>query len=135
MHEHDESTKGALDELMRSNKLAPDTRLYRASLPDYLKESATAGVSRVSANEKPSEAVTDVYRNGHLINAEHIGPGLAFAESRDLEWSAPERKVIELALKDVLDQGGLIYPVESVTTERVWYVTLPDGDVQVRVID
>jgi hypothetical protein len=34
---------------------------------------------------------------------------------------------------DALDQGGLVYPVESITTDRVCYVTIPQGHVRVRV--
>jgi hypothetical protein len=34
-----------------------------------------------------------------------------------------------------LDQGGRIYPVESVITSRIWYLTLPEGGVRVRKIE
>jgi hypothetical protein len=37
---------------------------------------------------------------------------------------APTHPVeVEVVLQDILLQGGLIYPVESVTVERVWYCT------------
>ena len=64
-----------------------------------------------------------------------MGPDLAFAESSDNEWSTSERKTIEVRLEEVLGQGGLIYPVESVITERVWYFTLPQGWVTVRELE
>ncbi len=38
---------------------------------------------------------------------------------------------VAVRLGDVLDQGGMPYPVESVITEPVWYVTLPAGQVRV----
>jgi hypothetical protein len=38
---------------------------------------------------------------------------------------------VAVRLRDVLDQGGLLYPVESVITEPVWYLTLPTGRVRV----
>jgi hypothetical protein len=41
---------------------------------------------------------------------------------------------VEVRLGDILRQGGLIYPVESVTVERVWYCTLPEGAVDVRAM-
>jgi hypothetical protein len=39
---------------------------------------------------------------------------------------------VEIRLEDILRQGGLIYPVESVSVERVWYCTLPTESVEVR---
>jgi hypothetical protein len=41
---------------------------------------------------------------------------------------------VEVRLDDVLRQGGLVYPVESVTVERSWYCTLPAGHIEVRVV-
>ena len=48
-------------EWMRSNKLTAETRLYRCSLPEFVKPTSEPGVVEISANEDPSEAVTDVY--------------------------------------------------------------------------
>ena len=66
--------------------------------------------------------------------AQQIGPGLAFSESADHEWLDSGRTAVEVRLQDVLSQGGLIYPVESIVTDRVWYLTLPDGGVRVREV-
>ena len=63
-----------------------------------------------------------------------IGPGLALAEERDNQWLSPERKLVEVPLGDVLAQGGLVYPVESVVTEKTWFMTLPQGEVAVREV-
>lgn len=41
---------------------------------------------------------------------------------------------VAVRLGDILRQGGLIYPVESVTVERVWYCTLPSDSVEVREV-
>ena len=41
---------------------------------------------------------------------------------------------VEVRLQDILQQGGLLYPVESVTVERVWYCTLPGDGVDVRPV-
>jgi hypothetical protein len=95
----------------------------------------------------PSESVVDVYGSGYLMQAESVGPGLAFAESARPNWQEtmemramkagrakpPADKVeVEIRLEDVLRQGGLIYPVESVSVERVWYCTLPAESIDVR---
>ena len=41
---------------------------------------------------------------------------------------------VEVQLQDILRQGGLIYPVESVTVERAWYCTLPADGIEVRQV-
>ncbi len=124
-----------LAELMRSSGFSGESRFYRQTLPEFLTPTDEAGVLRVSANDDPSEAVVNIYGGDHICLAQQMGPGLAFAETRDNEWAASERKTVGVRLQDVLDQGGLVYPVESVITERVWYFTLPQGWVNVRELE
>ena len=123
-----------LKEWMRSNDLTAETRLYRYSLPEFLQATDEPGIAEITANRDPSEAVTDVHGEGHITLAVHLGAGLAFAEARDNDWHSDQRRCVELRLGDALDQGSLVYPVESITTERVWYVTIPQGKVRVRVL-
>lgn len=125
-------TTEKLSKVLSDNGLRPDTILYRETLSDFLEETPEAGVFLLTANDDPSEAVVDVYGGGHVSLAAQIGPGLAFAESRDNQWRSDERMTIAVRLGDVLDQGGLLYPVESVITEKVWYLTLPESKVLVR---
>ncbi len=61
--------------------------------------------------------------------------GLAFSEVRDNQWAEEGRIEVEVRLGDVLGQGGLVYPVESVITEKVWYLTMPEGEVRVLRVD
>ena len=122
-----------LREWMRSNDLTAETRLYRHSLPEFVRPTSEPGIAEITANEDPSEAVIDVYGQGHTTLAVHLGAGLAFTESMDNDWRLDARRCVELRLGDALDQGGLVYPVESITTERVWYVTIPQGRIRVRV--
>ena len=124
-----------LNELMRSSGFSGESRFYRQTLPEFLTPTDEAGVFRVSANDDPSEAVIDIYGGDHVSLARQMGPGLAFAETPDNEWVAPGRKTVQVRLQDVLDQGGLVYPVESVITERVWYFTLPQGWVNVQGLE
>ena len=123
-----------LAELMQSNHLTAESRLYRYSLSEFLTPTDDPAVFEISANEDPSEAVVNVYEQGHVVLAVHIGAGLAFSESRDNDWRETDRVCIELRLQDVLDQEGRIYPVESITTEQAWYVTLPRGTIRVRKV-
>jgi signal transduction histidine kinase len=122
----------ALVELMRQHGLSEETRLYRYNLPEYLSEEGEGGAWVVSASPSASEAVIDLYTGGHIAVADSVGAGLAFSEERGSQWAEEGRVEIEVRLGDVLDQGGLVYPVESVITEKVWYLTMPDGSVRVR---
>ncbi len=133
--EHDADTIAALNELMNANGFTGESVLYRATLPEFLTPLDDAGACSLSANDDPSEAVVDVYAQGHIVLAQQVGPGLTFAESLDNQWRGSDRKTVMVRVQDVLDQGGLIYPVESVITESVYYFTLPAGSVEVRQVE
>lgn len=92
-----------------------------------------------------------LFQGDSLVQTEQAGPGIAFAESALPNWqetmemralrAAPHKLVtpldrveVEVRLQDILLQGGLVYPVESVTVERVWYCTLSAGSVEVREV-
>jgi hypothetical protein len=146
----DRAAQAALDQLLEEHGLTGDRKLYREAMRESLSATPTPGVYRLAANAHPSESVVDVYGQGHLVQAEQVGPGLAFAESASPNWqetmelralqarranaTAPtvDRVEVEVRLQDILRQGGLLYPVESVTVERAWYCTLPAGSVEVR---
>ena len=122
-----------LRELLREHGWTEDTRLFRSSLPEFLTRTGESPL-RVSANEDPTESVTDIYGAGHTCLARDCGPGLAFVESADHEWRSPDRKAVSVRIGDVLEQGGRIYPVASVITDPTWYLTLPAGSVQVQEV-
>lgn len=140
-----------LEQLLATNGLTPDTRLYREAMFSALHPTETPGVFRLAANATPGESVIDVYTAGHLAQAESVGAGLAFAESARPNWQEtmelrtlrldagggglPDPHVeVEVRLGDLLAQGGQVYPVESVTVEKAWYCTMPAGDVLVRIV-
>jgi hypothetical protein len=150
--QRDASTQLVLDKLLEEHGLAGDTRLYREADRTSLKPTGAPGVYRLPANATPSEAVVDVYGQGHLVQAEAVGPGLAFAQSAAPNWQETvemralkahpakpgvplaDSVEVEVQLQEILRQGGLLYPVESVTVERVWYCTLPADSVEVREV-
>jgi hypothetical protein len=120
-----------LKTLLDQSGLDEDSVLFRATLPDFLDETDDADTCFISANADPSEAVIDEYAGGHTALAAEMGPGLAFTVERDNQWAEDGRVTVALRLGTALQQGGLIYPVQSVITEAVWYITLPAGRVQV----
>jgi hypothetical protein len=124
----------ALSELLSSHGLTRESRLYRYTLDEFLAPAEGGDGWTLSANPAAGEAVVDIYAQGHVTVAEHLGPGLAFATSAD-DWQESERALVEVRLGDVLDQNGRLYPVESVVTCQVFYCTLPAGSVLVRKVD
>ena len=124
--------KKELQELMEAHGLTEDTILYRETLPEFLSDTDYPGMYSLSANNDPTEVVIDVYCGGHISLAAQIGQGLGFAETQDNQWSAEDRTSVAVRLGDVFAQGGLIYPVESVITEKIWYLTIPEGKILVR---
>lgn len=150
--QRDEATQKALQKLLDEHRLFAETPLYREAMRETLIPTQTAGVFRLNANPAPAESVVDVYGKGYVVQAEQVGPGLAFAESDQPNWQETmEMRVlkatrtskvkmadhieVEIRLADILQQGGLVYPVESVTVERAWYCTLPEGSIEVRAVD
>lgn len=149
---HNDATRDALAQLLADHGLTPETRLYREALREALEPGTIPGFHQLAANPAPSESIVDVYGQGHIVQAEQVGPGLAFAESDRPDWQETmemrafharrdpgesgtvDRVEVQVLLQDILSQGGLIYPVESVTIERAWYCTLPAGSVTVREV-
>ena len=141
--QRDEPTQGILSKLLAENGLTPESRLYREVERTALTPGSSKGTYRLAANPSPSESVVDIYGPGYVVQAEQLGPGLAFAAQPSINWQETvELRVIrgmqeqanievEIRLGDLLAQGGRMYPVESVTVERAWYFTLPDGAIEV----
>jgi hypothetical protein len=128
----DEQIPAEVQAVLAAHGLSPETALYRQTLRVHLTPADEDGAFTLTANPDPSESVVDVYGEGHLSLAAHVGAGLAFAASAD-QWTADDRVAVAVRLGDVLAQGGRVYPVESVITEQVWYCTLPAGSVRVRI--
>ena len=149
--QRDDETQKVLDKLLGENRLFAGTPLYREAMRDALIPTGKPGVFQLKANPSPSESVVDVYGQGYIVQAEQVGAGLAFAESDVPNWQetmemrtlkatrtsrarTADHVEVEIFLGDILKQGGLVYPVESVTVEKAWYCTLPAGQVEVREV-
>ena len=150
--QRDEATQAVLSRLLDEHQLSGETRFYREAERASLTATPTPGVYHLAANTHPSEAVIDIYGPGYLVQAELVGPGLAFAQTATSNWQetmelralreggdrfgvgGKDRVEVEVRLTDLLGQGGRMYPVESVAVERVWYFTLPSGGVEVREV-
>ena len=82
----DSSPAAIIARLLEEHGLSESTRLYRESLFSTLAPTGVEGVFRHAANPEPRESVIDVYAEGHIVQAERMGPGLAFAESASPNW-------------------------------------------------
>ena len=149
----DEAAQSILSKLLEEHGLTGESRLFREAERKSLASTGTPGGYRLAANASPSESVIDVYDGpGYVVQAEQVGPGLAFAESASPNWQetmemrtlragdtkpqsdGEDRVKVEVRIEDILRQGGRMYPVESVEVERAWYFTLPDGSIEVRAV-
>ena len=147
----DEGAQSILSRLLEEHGLTRETRVFREAKRELLVSTGKQGSYRLTANETPSETVIDVYGGpGYVVQAEQVGPGLAFAESSSRDWqdsvllravravdvtSLGDSVKVEARIADILSQGGLMYPVESVEVERAWYFTLPNGSIEVRAVE
>jgi hypothetical protein len=141
--QRDEPTQAILSKLLTENGLTAESRLYREVERNALTPGSRPGTYRLPANPSPSESVVDIYGPGYVVQAEQLGPGLAFAATPSINWQETvelrtirgmqgEANIeVEIRLGDLLAQGGRMYPVESVTVERAWYFTLPGGAIEV----
>jgi hypothetical protein len=129
-----EGTSDRLAALIEENGWTSETRFFRHNLREHVDPTDQPGIFRLSANPDPSEAIEDIFEGGHTALASDKGPGLAFAEEPDDQWSSPDHVSVSIRLGDVVDQGGLVYPVQSVITASVWYMTLPVGSVEGREV-
>lgn len=149
----DSSPEHILSRILEEHGLTPQSRLFREAERGSLVATGTAGVYRIAANPVPGESIVDVYEGpGYIVQAESVGPGLAFAETTAPNWqetmemrtlqtlekdraaAAADRVEVAVSIEELLRQGGRMYPVESVMVERAWYFTLPDGSIEVREV-
>ena len=120
-----------LMQILQENKLTGDSILYRSTSEKHL-ETNQEGSNSISANNEPVEMVVDRYRgSGHTFMAKDIGPGLAFTTEKVDELHSENRVYVQVLIKDILNQGGLIYPVTSVPEYmKAFFFTLPGGEVK-----
>ena len=146
----DEAAQSVLSKLLEEHGLSGESRLFREAERDSLVSTDNPRSYRLAANPTPSESVIDVYGPGYVVQAEQVGPGLAFAEAPSRDWQDSvvlravreadvtplgNRVKVEVRIADILSQGGLVYPVESVEVERAWYFTLPTGSIEVHSVE
>src|SRR5215217_7057646 len=95
-----ESADSILSRLLAEHGHTRETSLYREASRASLVNTGEPGLYRLAANLHPSEAVTDIYGPGYLVQAEQVGQGLAFAESSRPNWQETMEMQTLRALQD-----------------------------------
>ncbi len=123
-----------LTTFMEENNLTPESKLYRYTSKDYLIE--INGQSYLEAKKEPSDMVIDRYHGfWEVFIASEVGPGISFLSNKEEEYEKSNRVCVEMHLRDVLDQGGLIYKVTSLPAYiKAFFCTLPEGKIKVTLV-
>ena len=123
-----------LTAFMEENHLTPESKLFRYTSKDYLIE--INGHSYLEAKKEPSDMVIDRYHGfWEVFIASEVGPGISFLSNKEEEYEKSNRVCVEMHLRDVLDQGGLIYKVTSLPAYiKAFFCTLPEGMIKVTFV-
>ena len=124
-----------LDTFMKENNLTTKSVLVRYTSRNYLSE--INGELYLDAKTSPTDMVVDRYHGfWEVFLASEVGPGISFLSQREDEYERSDRVCVEIQLKDVLNQGGLVYDVTSLPAYiKAFFCTLPDGKVKVVTLD
>ncbi len=125
-----------MDDLLAENYLTAESVLYRYTSDEYL-EKNSEGEFVLHAKVEPIDMVVDRYHGSyHVYISREIGQGLSFMKKREKEYENPNRICVSVTVGDIIDQGGLIYPVSSLPAHiKAFFFTLPEGKVKVRIVD
>ena len=123
----------ALNQFLELNNLSKDSRLCRYSSTDYLEK--IEGGYYLKAKDECSDMAIDYYEDkGHAFVSQEFGKGLSFLNKQEPEYEKEGRVCVEVCLKDVFEQGGLIYEITSLPAYlKGYFVTLPDGEIKVTI--
>lgn len=126
--------KEILQQLMLEDNLSPDSEFYRYTKKSHINKNKDGSLS-ITANSNPPEMVIDLYNGqGHTFRADSVGQGLSFTTKEEKDYYTDESVSVKLKLKDILDQGGLIYKVISVPEYvNAYYFTIPSGKVKINL--
>ena len=118
---------------MTEKKLTSETRLYRYTSREYLIEDND--ILYLKAKKDPNDMIIDRYHGQWLsFVGSEIGEGISFLSNQEIEYKRNDRVCVEVYIKDVLNQGGLLYEVTSLAAYiKAYFCTLPNGRVQVKI--
>ncbi|PLW96331.1 MAG: hypothetical protein C0591_08995 [Marinilabiliales bacterium] len=102
-----------LNSVMKSLGLNHESKLFRYTSRSHINRDQHEN-EYIKAKKDPHEMIVDTYEGrGHTYMAKQVGSGLAFVIEKVTELESTERVCCEVSLKNILDQGGLVYRVVS----------------------
>jgi len=130
-----EAEQEVLIKLMAEKKITSNTRLYRYTSRDYLIKDND--LFYLKANLDPKDMIIDRYHgNWQSFLGLEIGMGISFLLNQETEYEKSDRVCVEACLKDVLNQGGLLYEVTSLPAHiEAVFCTIPESKIPVKIID
>ena len=128
---NDKKQSEALNQFLKQHNLTSNSKLYRYTGAHYIKQKD--GVDYLMAKNECSDMAIDHYEDkGHVFVSQEFGKGLSFLSKQESEYDNPERICVSIELKDVFEQGGLIYEITSLPAYlKGYFVSLPDGKIKV----
>ena len=120
-----------LAEILEEFGLNLESKLYRYTSVKYIEN--TGEVCCLKAKTECSDMVIDHYEDkGHFFVSQEMGIGISFLSKPESDYEREGRICIEIQLKDVIEQGGLIYKITSLPAYlQGYFVTLPSGYIKV----
>ncbi|MDT0552096.1 hypothetical protein [Urechidicola vernalis] len=125
--------KEILAEILEEFRLNLESKLYRYTSVKYIDDSGDE--SYLKAKTECSDIVIDHYDDkGHFFVSQEMGKGISFLSKPEPDYERDERICVEIQLKDVIDQGGLIYKITSLPAYlKGYFVTLPSARIKVNI--
>jgi hypothetical protein len=122
-----------LDTFMKEHNLTSESKLVRYTSRNYLKNDA--GQIYLDAKTNPVDMIVDRYHGfWEVFLASEVGQGISFLSQKEDEYERSDRVCVEIQLKEVLNQGGLVYTVTSLPAYiTAYFCTLPEGKIKVKI--
>ena len=128
----DKNQLAALNQFLDQHNLTSESKLYRYTGVHYIKHED--GVDYLIAKDECSDMAIDHYEDrGYVFVSQEFGKGLSFLSKKEAEYENSDRICVSIQLKDVFDQGGLVYEITSLPAYlKGYFVSLPEGRVKVK---
>lgn len=122
--------KPELTRLMQEHDLTENSIFYRYTYPEFLTP-LEGNRYKLSASDQATELVINVYEKGLRVMAHNLGKGLTFVQQQEPMFEHDDKVCVQMKLKEILDQNGLLYPDDSSFVAGSFYMTMPKGEVEV----
>ena len=121
------------ESFLKSKGFNLETLFYRYTYRKHLHEKD--GKLFIQAKGHPIEIIEDHYETGELVNAYKINKGLGFCTTPHNYHKREGKICVGTTLNSIAKQNGKIYKEMSSSTPDAWFVTIPEGELEIELID